>query len=261
MRRARGAAVSAVVAMLAALGIVLVPAPAAYAGAVPPVVVFERAWTVAGGAAVEVEYTVTCPDPADAGMRHALSTNGHYLEFQCGPEPRRIVVLLHQPGSAGERRTFDTRVYSPQCMYFDSSELEPGELGCWKVDVATETTLGTGAFRPESAVDIGGDVDLTRVRRTDAGALRLTARFSCSVPLDASPWFRLTQRTRAGVVAAEGPVRQVSCEPGDPQTVRWRATPLVGRFGKRDVVATVEWIQFAEGGPWAFHSGRHDVLA
>ena len=55
--------------------------PSAHAADVPPVVEVERAWAVQKGAALEVAYTVTCPDRTDRRYQHAMWTNGDYLEF------------------------------------------------------------------------------------------------------------------------------------------------------------------------------------
>src|SRR5688572_12316400 len=108
--------VVAVAALLMLFGVAL--QPIAHAGTLPPVVELERAWVVQRGAALQVAYTVTCPDPADRGDHHAMWTDNHYLEFTCSPRPRRVVQLLEGPARKGAL-SISTRVVSPQCMYYD----------------------------------------------------------------------------------------------------------------------------------------------
>jgi hypothetical protein len=251
--------------MLAPLLTSVVVMPSAEAGEVAPVVRFDRAWTVGGGAAVEVAYVVTCPDPSDAQhpeYRHAIVTNNHYVEFSCSPEPRRVTLLLPGPPPAkGQPLTLTTRVYTPQCLYYDSSELENGEDGCWKIDrTDTVKKLRSAAFVPESTVDLASHLDVTRVVRTSDGGVRLTARFSC---VGGYNWgdltFEVRQRTRAGYTSAGGYIdsTEVSC---DDQTFTRSfsvPSPSTGPFERGQVVVSAGWVQSQEGGPWAYYTGLH----
>ncbi len=256
--------------VVAVLGLVLaslIAMPAAQAGEVAPVVTFDKAWRVAGGAAVEVAYLVRCPDPSDAQhpeYRHAIVANGHYMEFRCGPEPRRVTVLL--PGRAPAKRqplTVTTRVFTPQCLYWDTSGLANGEQGCWKIDRTDRVErLRRGAFVPESSVDIGSHIEITQVRRTRRGGLRLTARLSCpgganmgTLALEAH------QRTRSGYRSAGILVDSAEVWCYDETFTRTFTVPAPAdrRFGKGKVVVTADWVQRPEGGPWAYYTGLHRV--
>jgi len=234
----------------------------AQAGEIPPVVEFDRAWTVAGGAAVEVAYIITCPDPSDEAMgyRHALATNRGYVEFMCGAEPRRVVMLLRgAPPAEGEPLTVDATVYTPQCMYFDSSELGPGEQGCWKVSRTDTVRPKPGGFVRESSVDIGGHVDVTQVRRTRDGGVRLTAAFSCvGSEIDGDLTFEVQQRTRRGYTSTSAYVGNVLCS--DESFTRSFTLPPGSAshpFTKGEIVVRTEWVQWYEGGPWAWDTGLH----
>ncbi|QIK65991.1 hypothetical protein G7072_06245 [Nocardioides sp. HDW12B] len=239
----------------------LLAMPSAEAGEVPPVVQFDRAWSVGDGAAVEIAYVVTCPDPSDAanGYRHALATNYGYLEFRCSPEPQRVVLLAEGAAVAkGRPITVDATVYSPQCLYWDTSELENGEQGCWKVTRSDTARVKAGRFVPESTVDIGGRVDVTDVRRTRAGGLRLTAAFSCvEGRIFGYFTFDVRQMTRRGPTSATSPAAsEVACF--DESFTRTFTVPrrsIDRPFTKGDVVVSAEWVEGYEGGPWAWHSG------
>ena len=248
--------------ILAVLGLVasvaLSVTPPAQAGEIPPTVRFDRAWTVARGAAVEVAYVVTCPDPSDraAGYRHALSTNYGYLEFRCGPAPRRVVMLLE--GVVPERDaslTVNATVYTAQCMYFDSSDLANGERGCWKVSRTDTVRPEPGRFVPESRVDIGGHLDVTDVTRTSTGGVQLTAAFSCTRSrLDGYFTFDVRQGRQADYAAASAPLRVVSCnrESFRRTFVLRPASSRSDPFTAGPAVVRAEWVESYEGGPWAF---------
>ena len=234
----------------------------AQAGEIPPVVEFDKAWTVAGGAAVEAAYIITCPDPSDeaAGYRHALATNRGYLEFMCGAEPRRVVILLRgAPPAKGEALTINAKVLTPQCMYWDSSWLENGEQGCWKVTRTDTVRPKPGGFVRESSVDIGGHVDVRRVRRTGDGGVRVTAAFSCvGSDLDGGLSFDVQQRTRRGYTSTSSYVGNVACS--DQSFTRTFSLPPgsdARPFTKGRVVLRTEWVQWYEGGPWAWDTGLH----
>lgn len=250
-----------ILALLVALaGLSLTSTAPAQAGEVPPTVTFDRAWTVARGAAMEIAWTVTCPDALDqgSGRRHAISTNYGYLEFQCSSRPRRVVLLA--PGRApakGSTITVQSTVLTPECMYFDSSDLENGENGCWKVTRTDTTRVKSGRFVRESSVDIGSKVEVKRVTRTKKGGLRLTARFSCLgswntgyLTLDAS------QRTRAGYVSSTG-LEEVMCEDEAFTRSFTLPRPENGRFRKGKVVIAAEWAQDFEGGPYSSDTEVH----
>jgi hypothetical protein len=253
---------------LAVLGLLvasLLAMPPAHAGEVAPVVTFDRAWLTGGGAAVEVAYVVSCPDPSDAQhpeYRHAIVTNGHYVEFTCSPEPRRVTLLLPGPPPAKRQPlTFTTRVMTPQCLYFDSSDLANGEQGCWKIDrTDTVTRLKSAAFVPESSVDVGSDLDITRVQRTSAGGVRLTARFSCLQGWNYGPLaFEVRQMTRSGYTSAAGYAdsSEVWCE-DQTFTRTFSVPPPSGRpFGRGAVIVSADWVEWPEGGPWAFDTSLH----
>ena len=247
--------------ILAVLGLVATMAfsvtSPAEAGEIPPTVQFDKAWTVAGGAAVEVAYLVTCPDPGDqaAGYRHALSTNYGYLEFRCGPEPTRVVMLLQ--GKAPAKRaalTLNATVYTAQCFYFDSSELENGEQGCWKVSRTDTVRPKHGRFVPESSVDIGAHLDVTDVKRAPNGGVRLTAAFSCvGTRLYGYFTFEVRQGKRSDYAAASASSREVSCD--DESFTRSFVLPPGSQsrpFRKGPTVVAAEWVESFEGGPWAW---------
>lgn len=253
----------AVLGLLASMSIV-VTSPAE-AGEIPPTVEFDRAWTVAGGAALSVAYVVTCPDPSDQaqGYRHALATNYGYLEFRCTPKPQRVVMLL--PGDApakGAPIKVRATVYTPQCLYWDSSELENGEQGCWKISRKDTVRPRPGAFRPATSVDIGSDIEVTRVERKKNGGVRLTARFSClgAYGYNYGPvGFEVHQMTRAGHTSSRRFVDSpaVWCE-DEAFTRSFSVPPPENRpFGKKKVVVTADWVMSEEGGPWAYDTGLH----
>jgi hypothetical protein len=253
----------AVLGLLASMSF-FVTSPAE-AGEIPPTVEFDRAWTVAGGAALSVAYVVTCPDPSDYanGYRHALATNYGYLEFKCAPEPRRVVMLL--PGDApakGAPVTLRATVYTPQCMYFDSSELENGEQGCWKISRTDTVRPRPSAFRPATSVDIGSDIEVTRVERKKNGGVRLTARFSClgAYNFNYGPAsFEVHQMTRAGHTSTRGYKDSADVFCDDEAFTRTISLPPPADrpFGKRKVVVTADWVMSEEGGPWAYYTGLH----
>ena len=234
----------------------------AEAGEIPPVVQFDKAWTVAGGAAVEVAYVITCPDPSDqaAGYRHALSTNYGYLEFRCSSQPQRVVMLLEgRPPAKGASLTMNSTVLTPQCMYWDSSELANGEQGCWKVSRTDTVRPKPGRFVRESSVDIGGHIDVTDVRRTSDGGVRVTAAFSCvggSLVGDAT--FEVLQRVRGRYTEASAYVGTVECDDKSfTRTFRLPPSSDSRPITKGRAVVRAEWVQWYEGGPWAWDTGLH----
>jgi hypothetical protein len=255
--------VIAVAGLLALLGILL--PPTAHAGTVPPVVEIERAWAVQKGAALQVAYTITCPDPADRGYHHAMVTNGDYLEFRCSPEPTRVVQLLDGPVSKGGRVTVDTEVLSPQCMYADYNDPDFVIPGCHVVERTDVLRMKGGRFEAESAAGRGGTVTVTKVRAVRDGGVRIVARFACQRPLDGWVPFQVSQVTRTGFTSAGdgGADRYVDCTPGEPRKLRWVARPSESdppfAVGRR-VVVTLEWAKHYEGGQWAYHSGLHKVV-
>lgn len=253
----------AVAGLLVLLG-VMVP-PTAHAGTVPPVVEVERAWAVQKGAALQVAYTITCPDPADQDYRHAMVTNGDYLEFRCGPEPTRVVQLLEGPVSKGARVTVDTEVLSPQCMYVDYTDPDFVIPGCHVVERTDVLRVKGGRFEAESAAGRGGTVTVTKVRAVRDGGLRLVARFSCQGSLVGWVPFQVSQVTRTGYTSAGdgGADRYVACTPGQSQKLRWTARPSESdppfALGRR-VLVTLDWAKDYEGGQWAYYSGLHKVV-
>jgi hypothetical protein len=238
--------------------------PSAHAADAPPVVEVERAWRVQKGAALEVAYTIACPDRTDSSYQHAMWTNGDYLEFRCSPQPQRVVQLLPGPVSKGERLSLDTRVVSPECMYADFTDPDFPIPGCRVVDSTDELRIKAGPFETEDAAGRGGKAVVTRVRAARDGGVRLVARFSCTRPLEGWVPYQVSQVTRSGYTSAGdgGGDRYVSCTPGDPQRVRWVARPAAGdpsfAFGRR-VVVTLDWAFDYEGGQWDYYSGLLQV--
>jgi hypothetical protein len=239
-------------------------APTAHAGTAAPVVEVERAWAAQKGAALQVAYTVTCPDPGDQGLHHTMITNGDVLEFFCSPQPERIVQLLDGPVTKGGRITVETEVISPQCMYADYKDPDFVIPGCQVVERTDVLRVQGGRFEPESAAGRGGSVTVTKVRAVRDGGVRLVARFSCAQPLSGWVPFWVSQVTPKGFTSAGdgGADRFVSCTPGAPQTVRWVARPAEGDppfVANRRVVVSLDWVQHYEGGQWGYHSGLHKV--
>jgi hypothetical protein len=252
--------------MLAVLGLFatmsLSATSPAEAGEIPPTVQFDKAWTVAGGSAVEVAYVIACPDPSDQEPtdRHALATNYGYLEFRCSAQPQRVVMLLEgAPPAKGASLTLNATVYTPQCLYWDSSGLANGEQGCWKVSRTDTARPRPGSFVRESSVDIGARVDVTAVSRTGDGGVRLTAVFSCiGSGIDGDVVFEVRQMTRAGFTAVSVYVGAVPChDESFTRSFALEPSSVARPFRKGEAVVRAEWVQSYEGGPWAWDTGLH----
>ena len=240
-------------AVLTTLGM----APASAAD-LPPTIHLDRAFVVARGAALEVSYTVTCPDNANG--RHALwttlpatPTSGviiDYLEFNCDAAPRTITNLVSNRASAPAFST-SSRVIATHvtnCLYFDStSEPVPG---CYNVYDTSTIKAKTGKFAPESSVDIASNLDLVGARLVDGG-VELTQVLTCNIEAAGFLFSTVTQAGGSGTAkssAGFGAGALVECAAGETRTLTYvvPAQPGMG-FQPGDSVIESKFTNCEEG--------------
>lgn len=233
---------SLALALALALGLLVAPASAtashpSTSAAYPPglEVQLERAWRVSKGAAVELAYTVRCPEASPSGDLHAISVQASddgprdYVEFWCYPDgPQRVVLTVlgwHAP--PGTEITLDS---STTNWLF--APWEDGIPGAYKVERTDTTTIRRGAFESESWADIKADLRLVRSRLTRGGGVRVVHRVMCDDFTFGPLVTDIVQRTARGTVWARGGPGDdgwVECEPGERQTIRYVVQPDAGQ--------------------------------
>jgi hypothetical protein len=225
--------------LVLALGLTLglLVAPPAGAEELPPLeVTLERAWRVADGAAVEVAYTVSCPEASESGDLHALwaasspapDAPRDYVEFWCYPdEPQRVVLLAHSwyapPGSEVTLTTSATNwLFAPW---------EEGNPNAHRVETTDTTTVKRGAFEPESWADIKADLRLLRTRLTRDGGVRVVHRATCDTFNGGPISTEIVQRTDEGTVWARGWPGDgwLECSAGEKLTLKYVVQPTGGQ--------------------------------
>jgi hypothetical protein len=246
MIKALGIALGMTAALLAG------PPPAQAADPLAPAFSITKAWAVAKGAGVEVSYRIVCPDAVE-GRRHAMwtavgGTVTDVLEFSCGPTPRTVTNLLSGVSLSGVQ-TIRTEVFN--CLYFDfTSEPIPG---CYLVTDVSEVRIKSGAFVPESSVDLYGDVELLSATLTPAGGVRLTHRLSCTRPMAAQLVTTLVQANRGVLTKASGTPPENSgyfeCDPeSTPIDVNYVVpAPSGQRFQAGELLVDAAWTWCDEG--------------
>jgi len=189
----------------------------ASAADLPPTIQVVKATVVGGGAGLEVTYRISCPDiyNPNSGDRHALWTNGEYLEFECSAEPRTVTNLVAAGATPYRSGSTSISTHVTNCLYFGGID----EPTCYRVLNTTTVRAQTGKFVPESSVDLGHDLDLVGVRLLSDGAARVTVRLTCG-PAD---WGYLrstvTQATSTGVTRlwSDLDLGTVECDAGSTQ--------------------------------------------
>jgi hypothetical protein len=232
---------SLVLALGLVLGLLVAPLTATASDSAPDTagypgleVELERAWRVSKGAAVELAYTVRCPEATPSGRLHAISVQASddgprdYLEFWCYPDgPQRVVLtVLGWDAPPGTEVTLDS---STTNWLF--APWEDGIPGAYKVDRTDTTTVRRGAFEPESWADIEADLRLVRTRLTRGGGVRVVHRVMCD-DFTAGPIATdVVQRTAAGTVWARGWPGDswLECDGGEKQTIKYVVQPGAGQ--------------------------------
>jgi hypothetical protein len=215
----------------------------------------DRAWRVSKRAAVELAYTVRCPEANPEGSLHAIDVQAsdggprEYLEFWCYPEgPQRVVVMVL--GWNAAPGTEVTLASSTTNWLFAS--WEDGIPGAYKVDRTDTTTVKRGRFEPDSWADIKADLRLVRTRLTRSGGVRVVQRVMCDDFLGGPIGTDVVQRTDTGTVWARGWPGDswLECEGGEKQTIKYVVQPGAGQsFTRGKAIVHSYWTWCDEGCP------------
>ena len=167
--------------LLASFGLV---APSAAADdPTPPSFRVDSAWTVARGAALQVEMTMTCPDK---GQSRTYGINvwtpvgdapvaQQGTEVRCARKATRVIALIPAPGpDRFKTGTREIHAIASNCYY-----PAPEEPGCFLNETRVIRTVTRRAFVPETMTDAGDHLQFRRAVLTDQGDLDVTYRLAC----------------------------------------------------------------------------------
>jgi hypothetical protein len=219
---------SAVLAFLvgATLTLVALPAAADDPERPPPTLKQEAAWVVAKGAAVQVRYTVTCPDftgrmRVDTDVRRGGASLGTgFLEFDCGGglgQERTITDLVSITGVEPGRRV-KVRSVLLNCLYFDST----GVPGCYEVTKQRRFRVQAARFVPESTDDVNFDIAVPSTTLRRDGRVRVAVLVGCLDDTFGLLDLKVTQyRNGVGRSATLPPPVDLICDAGQERTLRY----------------------------------------